>query len=623
MDVPRGTTALEIAEKISPRLARVAIAALVNGQPKDLSLPLNADVELRILKFDDPEGMDVFRHSSAHLMAHAVSELFPQAQPTIGPVVSEGFYYDFAHEPFTPEDLEKIEKRMKEIVARNLPVERREISREEALEIFKDNPFKVEMIQELPEGEIVSAYQQGDFIDLCRGPHIPHTGMINAFKLTKLAGAYWRADARNPQLQRIYGISFTDPKDLRKHMKLLEEAKKRDHRLIGKQLDLYSFHEEGPGHCFWHPKGTTVYNKMSEWISQECHRRGYQEIRTPLILHESLWHRSGHWDHFRENMYFTEVEGRRHAIKPMNCPGSIIIYNSGLRSYRDLPIRFAELGLVHRHELSGVLHGLFRVRSFTQDDAHIYCTREQMKKEIVDMVRFTREVYAVFGFTELGIYVATRPESALGDPEIWEEAQAALETALKEVDLPYRIKPGEGAFYGPKIEFNIKDCLGRDWQCGTIQVDFSFPQRMDVTYEGSDGNRHHVVLLHRAILGSLERFIGILIEQTAGKLPLWLSPIQAVLIPVADRHQEYATQVKGHLEEAGLRVEVDSRSGSVSKRVREGQLQKIPYILVVGDNEEKDGTVAVRTRDNVVHGPRSIDALLEEALERIRTRVMD
>ncbi|MBD3335007.1 MAG: threonine--tRNA ligase, partial [Candidatus Eisenbacteria bacterium] len=513
--------------------------------------------------------------------------------------------------------------RMAEIVKRDLPVERVELDRDEALEIFKDNPFKVEIIKEVPPDEKVSAYRQGDFIDLCRGPHVPRTGLIRAFKLTKLAGAYWKGDARNPQLQRIYGISFTDSKHLRRHMKMLEEARKRDHRLLGRQLDLFSFQEEGPGHAFWHPKGALVFNLVADFINDECRRRGYQEIRTPLVLHESLWHRSGHWDHFRDNMYFTEVEGRRHALKPMNCPGAILIFKSGLHSYRDLPVRYAELGFVHRHELSGVLHGLFRVRSFTQDDAHIFCTREQMKDEIVDMVRFTREAYEVFGFRDLGVFVATRPESALGDPAVWEEAQKALEAALDDVGLPYRIKPGEGAFYGPKIEFNIKDCLGRNWQCGTIQVDFSFPQRMDVTYEGADGQKHPVVLLHRAILGSLERFIGILVEHTAGKLPVWLSPVQVFLIPVADRHLEYAERVKAHLEEADLRAEIDVRSGSVSKRVREGQLQKIPYMLVMGDKEESEGTVTVRTRDNVVHGARSVKDFIDEVAGKVAARALD
>jgi threonyl-tRNA synthetase len=623
MTVPRGSTPGQIAEKISPGLAKNALAALIDGQPWDLFRPLDKSASVRILKFEDPEGMEIFHHSTAHLLAQAVVELFPDAKPTIGPVVPEGFYYDFGHEPFHPEDLEKIEKRMQEIVNRDLHVERVEMSREEAREVFKDNPFKVEIINETPEDEAITAYRQGDFIDLCRGPHIPRTGLVKALKITKLAGAYWRGDARNEQLQRIYGISFPDPKALKRHIKLLEEAKKRDHRILGRELDLFSFQEEGPGHPFWHPKGTVVFNGLADYINDECRRRGYQEIKTPIILHESLWHRSGHWEHFRENMYFTEVEDRRHAVKPMNCPGSILVYNSRLHSYRELPVRYSELGLVHRHELSGVLHGLFRVRSFTQDDAHVYCTREQMKSEIVDMVRFTQDVYSVFGFTDLGVFVATRPDSALGDPAAWQEAQEALEAALQDVGLPYRIKPGEGAFYGPKIEFNVKDCLARDWQCGTIQVDFSFPQRMNVTYEGSDGERHQVVMLHRAILGSLERFIGILIEHTAGKLPLWLSPVQAILITVADRHVEYANRVRDELRDGGLHVEVDDRDGSVSKRVREAQLQKIPYILVVGDREAQDHAVSVRTRDNVVHGAKGVGEFLGEARDLVASRSLD
>ena len=623
MEAAPGATPGEIARRISPGLAKAALAALVDGEPWDLFRPLEKSATVRILIFEDPEGREVFHHSSAHLLAQAVVELFPDAKPTIGPVVPEGFYYDFGHEPFSPEDLERIEERMAEIAARDLHVERRTLGREEALETFRRNPFKVEIIEEVPEGEGITAYTQGDFIDLCRGPHVPRTGMIRAVKLTKLAGAYWRGDAANVQLQRIYGISFPDPKALREHMRLLEEAKKRDHRLLGRQLDLFSFQDEGPGHPFWHPKGTHVYNALAGWIRDECLRRGYEEIKTPIVLHESLWRRSGHWDHFRENMYFTEVEGRVHALKPMNCPGAILVYKSRLHSYRELPIRYAELGLDHRHELSGVLHGLFRVRSFTQDDAHVFCAREQMKDEIVAMVRFCQDVYAVFGFKDLGVFVATRPESALGDPSLWEEAQQALEGGLKEVGLPYRIKEGEGAFYGPKIEFNIKDCLARDWQCGTVQVDFSFPERMDVTYEGADGGRHRVVLLHRAILGSLERFLGILIEHTAGKLPLWLSPVHAILIPVADRHLPRAEEVATELRTMGLLVEVAGKDGSVSKRVRDAQLAKIPYLLVVGDQEVGDGTVSVRTRDNVVHGPQAVQAFAAEVRARVLSKEMD
>jgi threonyl-tRNA synthetase len=512
---------------------------------------------------------------------------------------------------------------MEEIVKRDIEVERIELSREDAREMFKDNPFKIELIEEFEEGEPITAYRQGNYTDLCRGPHIPRTGMIKALKVTKLAGAYWRADARNPQLQRIYGISYPDPKSLKRHLKLLEEAKKRDHRTLGRDLDLFSFQEEGPGHPFWHPKGAIVFKTLADWITDECEKRGYRDVKTPIVLHESLWHRSGHWDHFRDNMYFTEVEDRHHALKPMNCPGSILIYKSRLHSYRNLPVRYSELGLCHRHELSGVLHGLFRVRSFTQDDAHIFCTREQMKDEIVGMIRFCQHVYSTFGFDQLGVFVATRPESALGDPKLWKEAQEALEAGLQEVGLPYRIKLGEGAFYGPKIEFDIKDCLARDWQCGTVQVDFSFPERMDVNYLGSDGEKHRVVLLHRAIMGSLERFIGILIENTAGKLPLWISPVHAILITVADRHADYTNGVAGKLREEGLRVDVDQRDGSVSKRVREAQLQKIPYILVVGDREAQDGTVSVRTRDNVVHGARSVADFVRDAQERIRAKVLD
>ncbi len=621
LEVEAGSSLTQIAERISKKLAKRAVAAEVDGQMRDLSHPVDADCRVRILTPDDPEGLDVFRHSSAHLMAEAVTSLFPDAKPTIGPVVEEGFYYDFDHEPFSPEDLERIEQRMAEIVSEGRPLKRVELSREEALEVFKDNPYKVEMISEMPADETISAYRQGEgFIDLCRGPHVPDMNRIKAFKLLKVAGAYWRADAEKQMLQRIYGISFGDPKQLREHLRMIEEAKKRDHRLIGKNLDLFSFHEEGQGFPFWHDKGTIIFSELSRYIIEECRRRGYVEVRTPIILNQELWLRSGHWDHYREDMYFVDIDEKPHAVKPMNCPGGLLIYKSRLHSYRDLPIRQAELGLVHRNELSGVLHGLFRVRAFTQDDAHVFCTREQLNDEVVKLIEFCIDVYRTFGFPDPEIKLSTQPAEYLGDQEIWDLATEALRVGLDRLGLTYVVAEGEGAFYGPKIDFDIRDCLKRRWQCGTVQVDFSMPERFDLTYEGADGQSHRPVMLHRAILGSLERFIGVLIEHTAGKLPLWIAPVQARLVPVTAAHAEYAQQVRGKLAAGGIRVEVDARNESLGKRVRQAQLDQVNYILVVGDKEIEAGAVNVRTRDNQVHGPSPVDAFLAKMQAEIRAR---
>jgi threonyl-tRNA synthetase len=618
LEVAAGSALADLAARVAPR----AVAARLDGRLVDLSAPVTADAAVAFVTCDEAEGLEVFRHSSAHLLAEAVVTLFPDARPTIGPAVEEGFYYDFAHPPFSAEDLERIEARMREIAAAGRPMRRRVVSREEALEIFRDNPYKLEMVREMPAEEPISVYDQGGaFVDLCRGPHLPDLARVRALKLLKVAGAYWRGDARNEMLQRIYGISFEDPAELARYLKDLEEAARRDHRRLGRELDLFSFHEEGQGFPFWHDRGAILYRELAAYISSECRRRGYTEIRTPMVLNEELWRRSGHWDHYADSMYFVDIEGKPHAIKPMNCPGGLLIFRSRRRSYRELPVRQAELGLVHRNELSGVLHGLFRVRAFTQDDAHVFCTEEQLNDEVVKLIQFCIDVYRTFGFPDPEIKLSTRPPDHIGSEEIWALATRALEAGLAAAGLPYRVAPGEGAFYGPKIDFDIRDSLRRRWQCGTVQVDFSMPERFDLSYEGPDGKSHRPVMLHRAILGSLERFIGILLEETAGKLPLWLSPVQARLIPVAEPYALYARQVRDRLAAAGLRADVDAREESLGKRVRAAQLEQVNYILVVGEREAAADTVTVRTRDNVVHGPAGVDELAGRLAQQVRDRV--
>jgi threonyl-tRNA synthetase len=621
LEVPAGTRLADVAARIVPALAARAVAAQLGDRRVDLGAPVTDDAPVRFLTVDDPDGLEVFRHSSAHLLAEAVVSLFPEARPTIGPAVEEGFYYDFAHPPFSPEDLERIESRMREIAEAGRPMRRRVISRDAALELFRENPYKLEMIREMPPDEPISVYDQGgSFVDLCRGPHLPDLSRIRAIKLLKLAGAYWRGDSRNVMLQRIYGISFEDPAALKRYLKELEEAARRDHRKLGRELDLFSFHDEGQGFPFWHDRGAILYHELADYIRSECRRRGYVEIRTPLVLNEQLWRQSGHWDHYADAMYFVEIEGKPHAIKPMNCPGGLLIYRSRRHSYRELPVRQAELGLVHRNELSGVLHGLFRVRAFTQDDAHVFCTEDQLTDEVVKLIQFCIDVYRTFGFPDPEIKLSTQPPDHIGSEEIWALATRALEAGLAAAGMPYKVAPGEGAFYGPKIDFDIRDSLRRRWQCGTVQVDFSMPERFDLTYEGPDGKPHRPVMLHRAILGSLERFIGILLEETAGKLPLWLSPVQARLIPIAEPYRAFAEQVRERMMEAGLRADVDAREESLGKRVRAAQLEQVNYILVVGEREVAAGTVTVRTRDNVVHGATPVAELIARLQEETRTR---
>jgi threonyl-tRNA synthetase len=623
MPQPAGTTPLDVARAISPRLAEAAVAARVDDRLVDLTTPLDADARLKLLTFKDKEGIEIFRHSSAHLLAQAVLQLFPEAKPTIGPPVEEGFYYDFDFRPFTPEDLAQIEARMIELAGQDLPLTRSVLSKAEALELFKSNPYKVEMIEELP-GETVTAYRQGEFIDLCRGPHVPSTGRIKALKVLKVAGAYWRGDAARQQLQRVYAITFPDKKQLKEHLQMLEEARLRDHRKLGRELDLFSFHDEGPGFPFWHPNGMLLREEVVKYWRQVHRDHGYKEIATPIILNESLWHRSGHWDHYQENMYFTSIDERRFAVKPMNCPGGLLVFNDTRHSYRDLPLRLAELGLVHRHEMSGVLHGLFRVRCFTQDDAHIYCTEEQLTDEVIGVVKLVFEIYRTFGFGDVKVELSTRPAKRIGADEVWDRAEAALAHALESQQIPYVLNPGDGAFYGPKIDFHIKDCMRRSWQCGTVQVDFSMPSepRFNATYEGADGKRHTVVMVHRAILGSLERFIGIMLEHYAGKLPLWLAPRQARVIPISEAFMDYAKTLVGRLVKAGLRAELDDRNETVSKKVREAQLDRVNYQLVVGQREVDSDSVSVRTRGNRQLGAVKVDEFIANCRAECENRTI-
>jgi threonyl-tRNA synthetase len=613
-----GITGLDIAKEISRGLAENAVAIKVNGKAIDLSTPIAEDATIQILTPKDKEGMEVFRHSTAHLMAHAIKEIFPYAKFTIGPVVDEGFYYDIDHEPFKPDDLGKIEQKMHDIMKQKVPIERQEITKKAALEMFKDNQYKTEMIEELEEGTI-TVYRQGNFVDLCRGPHVPNTSNIKAFKLTKIAGAYWRGDSKNKQLQRIYGISFPSKEELKEYVTLREEAEKRDHRKLGKELELFSFHDEGPGMPFMHPKGMVMWNELLAFWREVHTKAGYVEIKTPIMLNRLLWERSGHWMNYRENMYTTKIDEMDYAIKPMNCPGGMLLYGEKIHSYRELPLRVGEVGLVHRHELSGVLSGMFRVRCFHQDDAHIFMTRGQITQEVLGVINLADKMYKTFGLS-YHLELSTRPAKSIGSDEAWTEAEAGLRKALEESGMTFKINPGDGAFYGPKIDIHLKDAIGRTWQCGTVQLDMNLPERFDLTYEGEDGRKHRPVMIHRVIYGSMERFFGILVEHYAGKFPLWLNPVQAKILTVADRHNEYAEYLKNKILNAGIRVDTDLRAESIPKKVREAQLQKINYILVIGDKEQENHTVNVRTRDNVVHGEKNPDDFIKEALEEIKER---
>ncbi|MBN2052856.1 threonine--tRNA ligase [Candidatus Woesearchaeota archaeon] len=602
--------------------AAKALGARINSKVIDLSAPLDESGEFDILTFETDAGLDLFRHSSSHVMALAVKRLYKDVKVAIGPSIEDGFYYDFDNLKINDEDFPKIEDEIKKIVHEKLMFERKEVSKQEALKIFKDEPYKVDLINELPEGEKITTYKLGEFEDLCRGPHVPNSGVIGAIKLLKLAGAYWRGDCKNKMLTRIYAISFPDKKMLEDYLKMIEEAKKRDHRKLGQEMDLFSFHDEGRGFPFWHPKGMILLDEVVNYWKIVHKKYGYGEIKTPIILNKELWLRSGHWEHYKENMYFTQIDNSECAVKPMNCPGGILVYKDKLHSYKEFPLKIAELGLVHRHELSGVLHGLARVRSFTQDDAHVYCLPEQLEQEIINIIELVYELYGAFGLKDYHVELSTKPEHHIGTDDVWEKAEKALENALKNRKVEYELNPGEGAFYGPKIDFHIKDSLGRDWQCGTIQVDFSMPERFDMEYEGQDGRRHRPVMIHRAILGSLERFIAIILENYAGKLPLWINPGQVKILPIADRHMEYARKIADEMRKADLRVEIDTRSESTSKKVRDAQVEKVNYILVVGDREMANNSVNVRTRNNEVLGEKKVSELINELLVEIKEKTI-
>ena len=593
-----GATLLDIAKSVSGRLAKEAIVARVDEKIYDLSAPVKKDARVEFLTFNDEDGKKAYRHSTSHVMAQAVQKLFPGVKFAIGPAVADGYYYDFdTDKPFTPEDLSKIEDEMEIIIKQDYPFERFEMEREKALDYFKENGqlYKVELIEDLPEDARLSFYKQGDFTDLCAGPHLPSTGRLKSVKLTSVAGAYWRGNERNKMLQRIYGTSFPKKSLLDEHMFRIEEAKRRDHRKLGAELELFSIMDEGPGFPFFHPKGMILRNELEKYWREEHQNRGYQEIRTPVILNRTMWENSGHWDHYQENMYFTKIDQADYAVKPMNCPGSILIYNSKLHSYRELPIRLGELGLVHRHEMSGVLHGLMRVRCFTQDDAHIFMLPEQIKNEIIGVIELIDDFYKVFGF-KYHVELSTKPENAMGAEEDWNMATGELQKALEERGLNYIVNPGDGAFYGPKIDFHLEDSLGRTWQCGTIQLDFQMPDKFKLTYVGEDGQKHQPVMIHRVVFGSIERFIGILIEHYAGAFPVWLSPVQVKIIPITDRQVEHAKKLEQEFKELNIRVETDSRSEKVNYKIREAQNQKIPYMLIIGDKEIQSNSVAVRHR---------------------------
>ncbi len=615
---------IDIAKDLSEGLARVACAGEVNGEVVDLRTVLEQDCELNILTAKDEKGLAALRHTASHVMAQAVKRLYPNTKLAIGPSIADGFYYDMEFEtPLTSDDFGKIEAEMKKIIKEDLKIERFTKSREDAIAFMKEKgePYKVELIEDLPEGEEISFYSQGEFVDLCAGPHLMSTkGVGKAFKIMSLAGAYWRGDEHNKMLTRLYATAFDKKEELEAYITMMEEAKKRDHRKLGKELGLFMMHEAGPGFPFFLPKGMVLKNTLLDYWRQIHKKAGYVEVSTPIILNRSLWETSGHWDHYKNNMYTTGIDGEDYAIKPMNCPGGVLVYASEPRSYRDLPLRVGELGLVHRHEKSGQLHGLMRVRCFTQDDAHIFMTPDQIKDEIKGVVALINEVYSLFGF-EYHVELSTRPEDSMGSDEDWEMATEGLRSALDEIGLPYVVNEGDGAFYGPKIDFHLVDCIGRTWQCGTIQLDFQLPQRFELEYIGADGEKHRPIMIHRVVFGSIERFIGILIEHFAGAFPTWLAPVQVKVLPISEKYMDYAENVKKKLDEVGIRVELDTRSEKIGYKIREAQQAKIPYMLVVGQKEEEDGTVAVRSRAAGDEGTKSLDAFITDIQKEIETKV--
>ena len=617
-------TIAEVAQSIGSGLAKAALAGSVDGRLVDLSHTIDHDVQLAIITDKNPEGLDIIRHSTAHLLAYAVKELFPDAQVTIGPVIENGFYYDFSyHRPFTPDDLAALEKKMLELAKKDEPVVRQVMPRDQAVEFFKKQGeiYKAEIIASIPQNEEVSLYTEGKFTDLCRGPHVPSTGKLKVFKLMKLAGAYWRGDSKNEMLQRIYGTAWTKKEDQDAYLHMLEEAEKRDHRRLGKQLDLFHFQDEAPGLVFWHPKGWAIWQEVEQYMRRVYQQEGYQEVKAPQILDRGLWEKSGHWDNYKENMFTTESENRAYALKPMNCPGHVQIFNSGLHSYRELPLRFGEFGQCHRNEPSGALHGLMRVRGFTQDDGHIFCTEDQIQAEVAAFDQAVRAVYRDFGFTEVAVKLALRPAKRVGDDAIWDKAEASLRGALKACGQTWEELPDEGAFYGPKIEYHLKDSIGRSWQCGTMQVDFSMPARLGAEYVAEDNSRKVPVMLHRAIVGSLERFIGILIENHAGAMPVWLAPTQAIVLNISENSAEYAQKIQQMLKKQGFRVESDLRNEKITYKIREHALQKLPYLLVVGDKERESNTVAVRARGGIDLGVMPVDAFVTRLQQDIAQKV--
>lgn len=612
----------DIAMDINEGLARVACAGEINGEEVDLRTVVDSDCELNILTFDSEGGKAAFRHTASHIMAQAIKRLYPETKLAIGPSIKDGFYYDVDREtPFTSEDLEKIEAEMKKIVKEALPLERFTMTREEAIKFMqeKEEPYKVQLIEDLPEDAELSFYRQGEFVDLCAGPHLMNTKTVKAFKLTSLAGAYWRGNEKNKMLTRIYGTAFTKKADLEEYLARIEEAKKRDHRKIGKELGIFMMREEGPGFPFFLPKGMVLKNTLLDYWREIHNKAGYQEISTPIMLNRQLWETSGHWDHYKENMYTTVIDDQDFAIKPMNCPGGVLVYESEPRSYRDLPLRMGELGLVHRHEKSGQLHGLMRVRCFTQDDAHIFMTPEQIREEIKGVAKLIDEVYSLFGF-KYHVELSTRPEDSMGSDEDWEMATDALRAALDDLGLDYAVNEGDGAFYGPKIDFHLEDSLGRTWQCGTIQLDFQLPQRFNLEYIAADGEKHRPIMIHRVVFGSIERFIGILIEHFAGAFPTWLAPVQVRVLPISDKYMEYGQKVLAELKEAGIRAEIDTKAEKIGYKIREARLQKIPYMLVVGAKEEEDGVVSVRSRFKGDEGQKGLDAFISDIKEEIKNR---
>ncbi|MHB1255185.1 MAG: threonine--tRNA ligase [Dethiobacteraceae bacterium] len=621
-EYPEGARVLDIANELGGRLKKEATAAKVNNSVRDLSAVLPGEAEVRFLLFDDEEGAEVYRHTSSHILAQAVKRLFTDVKLGIGPAIKDGYYYDFDYsESFVPADLEKIEAEMAQIIKEDLPLERFELSREEAASYFEKlgEMYKVELIRDLPADAVISCYRCGDFVDLCAGPHLPSTGKVKVVKLLNLAGAYWRGSEKNPMLQRIYGTSFPKRALLDEYLHRLEEAKKRDHRKLGRELDLFSIQEEGPGFPLLHPRGMVIRNGLEAYWREEHHRAGYDEIKTPIILNRVLWERSGHWAHYKENMYFTRIEEQDFAVKPMNCPGAMLLFKTKMHSYRDLPLRMAELGLVHRHELSGALHGLMRVRAFTQDDAHIFMLPSQIKDEVARVIELTDRMYHLFGF-EYHVELSTKPEKAMGSDEMWEIATTALRDVLEERKITYLVNAGDGAFYGPKIDFHLKDSIGRTWQCGTIQLDFQMPEKFDLSYVGEDGQKHRPAVIHRVIYGSIERFMAVLIEHFAGAFPVWLSPQQVTVLPITEKFHQYAKDVTARLWTAGVRVEADLRNEKVGYKIREAQMQKVPYMLVVGEKEESAGAVAVRERSSGEVGTMKIEDFIEKIKLEIREK---